>query len=523
MIVLVVVVLLAQVLAPALGIFLLLRPHWQTERAAAFALAASPVVWGVIVVFSSRARIVPILLGAILLVGTFYRLAAAKEFSKSAILRLWMLSAGFWLAQEALVFCHGRAYWVWDWQFHHHLAAIAYGNLAQGLLPVTPMRTLFLGVWASPAFAVVGMPDEGSTYWVWQLAAATAGSLVFPTVYLWGERFGGARAGYRAWALALLCSGLAFWGLFTMPLVFAATLVGLGGYCYVCAEESSGRTWVAWQVAAGLVLAAAFQAHHTSALYMAAIPLLGWLVTRRFPWPLCLVAVGITAGWLAAVAIRFPPEWKAMLQDFYAGTPMATHSNVLATCVQNLRTLLPLKGVLGGGLSTVDSWFVGTTDILSVTFPLVGTVGLLRASRPSKPEMAVLGAVGLGTLFLFSTHVTSGPLLQGAIPALLLLFPLAASGLDRVGPRLRRWLWLVSIVQYVLFRSLTLALNAWPDADNKANYAVKAGAHTVYVVDRFPWMMPVAIVVLVGSGLTLLLWRWESFESAPGSARVGGP
>ena len=90
-----------------------------------------------------------------------------------------------------------------------------------------------------------------------------------------------------------------------------------------------------------------------------------------------------------------------------------------------------------------------------------------------------------------------------------------------MGPRLQRWLWLVSIVQYVLFRGLTLALNAWPGAANRANYDVKAGGHMVYLVDRFPWMMPVAIVVLVGTGLALLLRRWESFESAPDSARVG--
>ena len=417
------VVLLAEVLLAAVCVsFALRRAALPTDTAAALAYALVPVVAGVVVVVIAPVPMAGYLLAAILLVSGLAfrdRLREIGILLRQRVTALLGLTILFWVAQEALIVCHGRAFYLWDWHAHFHAASVVTGWMQRDFSPVMPGRTTWLGVWAAPA--LMWLP----TYATFQLATVVAHSLAFPVVYLWGRRVGDAADGERAWLVALVCAGLTFGALYTWPKVLAGQLVLLALYLYTRSVEASGRDErVLYDLLAGLVWAAAFQAHQYAGGYAVAFLAAAWLLPRRYPWATVIVLALLTGGWWWAMVTRFPVDaWSTP----YFNANELTFGRQVALLADHLRcTIVPNWPNVANSIRDPDPFLRETTDVLLMTVPVIATVALplgVWVLRWRRADLVALAALlgGGGATLCFLEPSGAGVVQAALVPVLLWL------------------------------------------------------------------------------------------------------
>jgi hypothetical protein len=496
---LVVLVISAQLLFFSTLVFRVLqRCGRPANEAAALALCLLPVAQGAAIVIGIalgwQLTAIPVLSGLALALAL---LMGAREFLRQEVVWAWALVALCWLGQEALVRCHGRAFWAWDWEAHWEIATAVTGGMRAGLWPVLPGRTALLGVWGAPALSVtMGYP-------VFQITTVLANSIVVPAAWLWASRWGGRRGAVAAVGMVLLCAGLTQSAVYTWPKALAAALVLAAMYLWA----------IDWQVLAGLTFAAAFQAHQSAIAYT--IPLFVavlYLGIRRYPWRMGIMYTVVMVLWVLVLRHHFPAKWAA--------TPYFTWHDVAS--VKQLRLV---ASYLGGsffpfgvmdrlwGRYGFDLFLRATTDAWLLTIPLVGTVALASVvRRPHRTDVHSRCAVvslmvgGLLAWLLLNDAMT---MVVQTSEAPLLLAALAAAGAASVllPARVAAPLWALSCLQFLAFRvPFVWADMLYPDP---YNFALKQKLKVQYLSDLRPQVvgavaLPVAIIAAVALFLAVL-------------------
>lgn len=544
----VIAIILANTLIPALAVFLLLRGRstLAPDQCAGIALGFAPVLscaatFAAPAVGWTPASRIAWGISALVLAAAIALGRRTLEFLRHPVTRLWGLGLCFWLAQELMVSCHGRALYVWDWEHHFHVAQTVSGLLMRNEWPLAPGRTPLLGVWAAPALNAVAA--TGRSYWVFQVTTVFAHAATIPIVYLVGARIGGApRGGYLAAALALLCAGLTHNALYTWPKVLAAQLAVLSLYLYaVSVQPDRSRTGrIVGGVAAGLALAAGYQAHQSTIMYAAAFFVFAAarsVRTGRYPWAMLCCFTLLMALWTGGMLHKFT---FAQLREAspYSGPGeqgLAKRWSLLTGHGKELlwpgRVADPIRREGGSAYlhrlpSDLDAqeWALrGTTDYWLPTFPVVGTLALLVAvtwhGRRGAAQRARIGfawnsadSVAFASLVAGALVAISfleppgvGPVQAAMTP--LLIFTLAVSGplTDLMWKPIAAVLWIISLAQYIVFRGAFLALNVWPGGATEANLLVKRNAGILYAVDRSPLVRPLALFACA-TGAVCLLW-----------------
>ncbi len=527
----VLLVFLVQMLVPAWVAFIILRQTsgFHPDRAVACGLTASPVVVCVVAAILWRfgctlhpGRFAVLVLFGVAAGAARWR-AHSREFLSSHALHLWLATVALWLAQKALIFCHGP-FWQLDWAFHWQLIGQTYEHMTRGLWPVNPLRTVLFTAWLAPTLLLTGGPSA-ATFWVFQLAGAVVGSLACPVAYLWAERLAGQREGWIAWYLTLLCSGLTYWTLYTWPVPLASILVAFSYYVFACASDASrGHRQIGW-VIAGLMLTAAYQVHFVAAPYF--VLLAACALIRPLPWPFvvaCLVTVG--AGQVAVMAVF--PNWVQMLDNTLSWSPL--HSLVGIGPPQTVGQLLVgLWHTLGFNVQTTFIHLTNAepfaypvnllddvTSALFPTFPLLGCLGLflarIRRWSDGLTMLALAAAVVVTLLLAVPTH----PLAHALMPAVLVLLALSATGVTRLPAVVARTAWILTLVQYVAFRTLTLVWETWPAALDAKDLNEKTGHGFIllgaqFLADDRRWVTVTALagLVLSAAWLSALAWKGE--------------
>jgi hypothetical protein len=538
----VIAIVLAQALLPALATYFLVRRRTTlpADQLAALSLAFAPVLVciGVMAAGGIGWRLggqvaIAFILGTVIVALGPLR-AGAAEFLRQPVTRLWAWAALFWLAQEMMIFCHGRAHYTWDWAHHFNLARGMVGTISQGYPPVMLGRTALIGVWSVPALIVA--PE----FWTFQITALVANATVMLAAYLWGARLSGsARGGGLALAVTLLCPGLAQNAIYTWPKVFAAALHLLAFYFFATSQDRHRLAPRAgWEAAAGTTLAAAFQAHSSTGLYAVAFFALVAarfaLRPRRYPWIMLTTFAALMGLYLAGMAYRFGVEAIWGGNPYFVAGEMAAGKQ-WALLQEHLRTtLIPVNlwhefGRYGwssywsgwlADLQRQDNLLRATTDILLPTLPLVATgaltwVPLRRLARrgpqtslpPDSTDVVVGTSLLLGAFLtlLFLEPAGLGAVQTALTPLLVFALALAGALCVHIGAVGAAILWTTSLLQYVLFRGALLALNVDPRGADGANWVIKANEKIRHFVELDEVMLPVATVIALVSMSVLIV------------------
>jgi len=516
---LVLLVIVAQLLFFSSLMFRVLRRSGRAaDEAAALALCLLPVVQGAAILFGIavgwRLTAMPVLAGMALVLAVLMRPTA---FLRQEVVWAWGLVALCWLGQEALVRCHGGAFWAWDWEAHWQIATAGVGRMRDGSWPVLPGRTALLGVWAAPALSVaMGYP-------IFQITTLLANSLVVPAAWLWASRWGGRGGAVAAVGMLLLCAGLTHSAVYTWPKACAAALVFAAMYLWI----------IDWQVLAGLTFAAAFQAHQSAIAYtMPFFVGVLYFGIRQYPWRMVSAYTIVMALWFLALRHDFPVQWARTPYFTWHDVTLANQLRLMASYFRGSVFLIGLMDGLWGPHG-FDSFLRATTDAWFPTVPLIGTVALIGAARRIQHTDAralcagvSLAAGGLITWLLLNDART---MVVQTSQAPLLLAVLAAAGVASVSlpARIAAPLWAISCLQFLVFRvPLVWANIRFPDA---YNFSLKQTAGIQYLSDLSqPLVRAIALPVTIIAGVTLFLavvWSARhtaaAFDGAPAEAGPG--
>jgi hypothetical protein len=300
--------------------------------------------------------------------------------------------------------------------------------------------------------------------------------------------------------------------------------VMLGTYLYACGTEAaSRRSRIGCHVAAGVSLAAAFQAHPTAATCAVVLPAVACIAfPQRWPWATVTACGVLSTLWVYAVVVGFPAESTSMFRDFFSATPMGQKRDLWSVFGQNLRaSIFPLDwSVFDWGAFRRDPARLldATVNVLFVTFPVIGSVGLARTRPTWRRADTVVGLSLAGTALVpLSLFLNRQPITHAFVPTVLFLLAVAASGVQRLPRPLSIILWLSTLVQYVAFRGAVLFFNAWPGGADAGNLAIKNAQSIRYLVDQSWWVRPAALVALIACAAGLA-HQWYT----PGTIRTPG-
>jgi hypothetical protein len=502
----------AETLVPALLVWVWLgRMEAPADCVAAFALAAAPVLTGIVVSLCAvnwslggwlaAGSALVILVGT---VGAAHR--RAMDFFRYRIVRVWAWSMVFWLGQEAVIRCHGRGFWAWDWQHHFEIGGVTLGLLRNGRFPFPAGRTGWLATLAAPAMAWAG----DATFAAFQIATVFANATVLPACYLWGRRLGGDESAGLRVALAVICSASITQSLlFTWPKVLSAALTLVAVYVWAETRDQPAARRIGGEVVAALFLMAGFQAHELAAVYVAGLLLVCLRSPRRFPWVLAgiwcvlfaawqwgkIYSVGMVTGFYqnpymssAEFSLRrqlqllwqhlstgmFPPAW------WQQGEPM---NYFLRSGSDYLLTAMP-SGVwlcLLYALARRRGWHWRSADSLAAVSMLIASLVVLSV-QPNAPHLgSAQGSYATGFIFLLCIGAAANtPWIIALIGALM------------------------NLIHYGVFRAPWLWLNARVPDDY--NLAIKTSSHIRYLVDLYWQALPVGLGAMV---LAAGLLTWE--------------
>lgn len=499
-----VLLLTAETLVPAMLVYTWLRRMevGAADWAAASALAAAPVLTCIVVSLCAFSWTLAGWLAAggalVVVVG----MAAsddrwAIDFFRQRVVRIWAWAVLFWLGQEAVIRCHGRGFWAWDWEHHHAIAEVVLGLLRDGRFPFPAGRTGLLGTFAAPALAWAG--DE--TFAAFQIATVFANAVILPVCYLWGRRLGrGETAGLRVTFAVICCAGITESLLFTWPKIFSAALTLVAIYLWAETRGQPTALRIGGEVVAALFFMAGFQAHQLAAVYVATLLLVSLYWLRRFPWVLTGVwsvlfaawqwgkihSVGMVTGfylnpymtwsefslrrqlkllWEHLSVGMIPPAW------WRTGEPMnyflRTGSDYLLSAMPSGVLLCLLWALIRRG-----GWRWRIADSLAALSMVLASLVILSV-QPNAPRLgSAQGSIATGFIFLLCVGAAvNTPWIIALIAALM------------------------NLIHYMVFRTPWLWLNAWvPDA---YNLQIKTSSGIHYLVDLYWQAVPLGLCAIV--------------------------
>ncbi len=504
-----VLVILAQSLLFATATFRALRYFSRPpEEAAALALALLPVTQcaGILVAVGFHWQLGNIMACTLAALGLAL-VMRPLELLRQRVVVVWVLVALCWLGQEAMVRCHGRAFWMFDWNDHFHIAAVITQAMQHGQWPVIPSRTPLLGIYAAPALTV------SPTYPVFQVTSVLMNSLIVPAVWLWAVRLGGQRAALATVALVLLCAGITESVLYTWPKMLSAALVLVALYLWE----------IDWQLLAGIAFAAAFQAHQGAAAYTAAFFVCALRVgVRQYPWRTLGIYAVLSAAWLVVLRTRFPAQWQ--VNPYFKWDDLFNRQELYFFYSNLLFGVWPMgiwKRLYGP--EPLNWWLRTTTDTLVVMFPVVGSVALLwrpRGASFSRRSACAAWSLFLGYVLAAATmhgFTGMGNTEAGQAPFVLALLVVAGVASLRLSRTVALPLWIATVLQFVAFRAPFAWLNfSDPDA---YNLGIKNAAHLQFLLDLHPLAPAVGLAVAIASAIALgMLLVARATELSPPAA-----